>query len=147
MKRCLCIALCFMLILLILQPSYAEEYYVRKDPTLAAVLSIIGPALGPLYNGEFWKKAPAMIIALGIGYGVLYLAIEDNIEVYDTYVDVDNDDTIAVVGVAFILTTHILAPIDAYKSAKRINEENRKKVSFAPMIRPKSIGAKFSLVF
>ena len=28
MKRCLCIALCFMLILLILQPSYAEEYYV-----------------------------------------------------------------------------------------------------------------------
>ena len=63
------------------------------------------------------------------------------------YVDVDNDDANALVGVAFILTTHIYAPIDAYKSAKRINEENRKKVSFAPIIRPKGIGAKFSLVF
>ena len=86
MKRCLCITLCFMLILLTLQPSYAEEDYVRKDPASAAVLSIIGPALGPLYNGEFWKKAPAMLVVLGIGYGVLYFAMEDNIEVYDTYV-------------------------------------------------------------
>lgn len=42
---------------------------MRKDPGVAAVLSVVLPGVGQIYNGEFWRGLFWLIITPGFWIG------------------------------------------------------------------------------
>ena len=94
-----------------------------KNPGLALGLSLGGGLLvdgvGQFYNGDIGKGFGFAAWSLLSQFMILG-AIEDN----ETYgFDIDDDDSLAFVGLVSRLGCYITAAIDAYKSAKRKNEE------------------------
>lgn len=116
----------------------------RKNPWAAGVLSFLVPGLGQVYNGEP-VKGFAFFTGTVAGYTLLYLANEDNYSggfLGLQTVDPDGDDTIGTIGGASVMGLWITSIVDAARSANRIN---RQRFSASPLIKPKHVGATFTL--
>ena len=96
----------------------------RKSPGTALAISLIGGLLidgmGQFYNGDPGKGLGFAAWSL-LGQFVILAGSEDN----DSYWgDVDNDDSLIVVGLISRLGSYVISAMDAYRSAKIKNEES-----------------------
>ena len=97
----------------------------EKTPTLAGIMSFIGPGSGQWYNGELltWKTA-AMIAAEGGSIFVL------------AFFAARGPTGVAFAGMGGMIATAAVSSWDAWRSAKRINglalemDKNRTMVSY-----------------
>ena len=92
----------------------------KKDPVIACALSIVIPGGGQFYN-EQPKKALIPIAGFVTFIGFYYSAVEDN----DLIWDYDGDDDRAGIGALIYLGTQAYGIIDAYVSAKKINQQRQ----------------------
>ena len=95
----------------------------RKNSEFALGLSlVVGGAgidgVGQVYNGDVGKGFGFLALCIG-SWSLITAGIEDNVG----YGDVDDDDGLAVLGVVSRIGCYITAAVDAYRSAKRKNEE------------------------
>ena len=91
---------------------------ITKDPMIATLFSLgtgwFGvQGTGQIYNGQY-KKAGGFFLLGGLGSIMVAIAQEDGIE---------NDINTFMIGGVIVLGSYIWSSIDAYKSAKEINQE------------------------
>lgn len=120
----------------------------KKNPTLAAAMSVVIPGLGQIYNGDVEK---------GIGYFAIYVVSAVLWPAGDNhYSSGVNDDLDGAkwwngcTGSCLSGAALAQSASDAYTSAKKINKQNQQHVPlrFTPMIDlHKDSGAKLSFAF
>ena len=106
------------------QPSRSKQITNYKSPGTACILSLIlAPGIGQFYNEQPGKG----VLFLGIGVLGLAMFIDGSKEVttysgYSGYTTGPKNESSAGLGAIIYLGTWILSAIDAYDSAKEINE-------------------------
>ncbi len=133
----------------------------KKNPWIAFGLSLLIPGAGQAYNDQLGKGA----IQLGtviVGFGFLSSAAEDDYRnMYGRWVDPDDDNGKAVLGVVLFFGGYIWSIIDAPKSANSINQQNqqpsyghlielggsRTTLGIDPVVSHKNLGTRLTLHF
>ena len=97
----------------------------RKNSEFALGLSlVVGGAgidgVGQVYNGDVGKGFGFLAWCIG-SWSLIIAGMEDNVGYYPP--DVDGDDGLVVLGLGSRIGCYITASVDAYRSAKRKNEE------------------------
>ena len=127
----------------------------NKNPWLAFGLSLLVPGGGQWYNGHKLKAIIHSGLYLG-GYGIFFLAIDDDILLPDgTLLDVEDNNAIGGLGILIAGTTWLWSVIDAPISANNINMQNqiqalssnRKGYELSPFVKHNQLGARFTLRF
>lgn len=126
----------------------------KKNPWTAFILSALLPGAGQYYNDQLYKGVIQFVVSVG-GYAVYYLALEDNIAIWGSIVDVDGDDAMGGIGVLIGLGAHLWSVIDAPISANNINKQNQfqahlieyENYSVSPLVKKNKLGAMFTLQF
>ena len=132
----------------------------KKNPWIAGGLSLLIPGAGQAYNNQLSKGA----IQLGtviVGLALLSSAVEDNYKIYGRWIDPDDDDMKATLGISLWFGGHIGSVVDAYLSANKINEQNqqpsyghlielggsRATLGVDPVVSYKNLGTRLTLHF
>lgn len=119
-------------IIILLTVISQAQAYEKKEPWLAAGLSILIPGLGQCYNGDYWKGALWFVDAVGSA-SLMY--IEDVELEYDPWTDswyVVTTYPYRTIGALLYLTTIIACPIFAAIDANKINKGGRFGLEFKP---------------
>ncbi|MBC8214911.1 MAG: hypothetical protein H8E64_00120 [Candidatus Marinimicrobia bacterium] len=101
--------------------EYFNDVEGLKSPIFAAYLNLALPTTGYLYLGNWYKKAPPIIVLLTLGYG-WGVHLETNINP-----DVPAEGEVLLGPSLIIVGSMWYAMIDGYRTAKKINEEKRKQ--------------------
>ena len=132
----------------------------QKNPWLAGGMSVI-PGAGQFYNGQYKKGVYFFCFSiLGIAY--IRSGFEDDYENRLGHtVDPDDDNLNAGIGLIIWLGSHVTSVLDAFDSAKRINQQsqkpyyghllefdgNRATLGIDPVVRRNGSGARLTLHF
>ena len=151
------VAAIFCLLLVVVTSGIADEKTNatkgKKNPLLVSFSSLIVPGTGQGFNGQP-KKGMAFFVAFAVMWGVNYIGEEDNVERGDSgllfgfssTIDVDEDDYLMTIGGTGKLILRIWSAIDAFRSARKINQE--RQFSIAPIMPSKrQAGVVFSMTF
>ena len=108
-----------------------ENQFQRKNPRIAAALSLVIPGSGQFYNGQPIKGVTQLGTVIG-GFGFMVSAIEDDCSyIFDSCAggvddpDPDDDNWKASLGAFLWLGGHLWSVIDAPISANRINRKGQ----------------------
>lgn len=122
----------------------------KKNPILAATMSVLIPGLGQFYN-EDYDEGISNFILFAVGVLFVRAGAEDDIYFQNLgRLDVDDDDWKTCLGAGLWAHAILDSAEDAYTSAKQSNERNqvRTRLRVSPAIASqKYIGAKLTFSF